>query len=91
MIQFLEDRKFMNERISVGIDVMPSDRDAREFQKLAKQIDPDRYFTLYGCQSCINTLVKFVFDNEEQLETEKIIKKATFPVQKPKFPKDRIN
>ena len=62
-IQFLEDRQFMADRLAAGVDVHPSDDEAKEFQRLAKLIDPDRYFTLYGCQSCINELVKFVFDN----------------------------
>ena len=83
MNEFLEKRYFMRERLELGIDVHPSDDEAREFQRLAKEIDPQRYFTLYGCQSCINSLVKFVFDNAGKLE-DKLdgkVKKVTFPKQ----------
>jgi len=76
MNQFLVERHFMKERLDLGIDVHPSDADAKQFQKLAKEIDPARHFTIYGCQSCINSLVKFVFDNQKT-----IIKKQTFPKQ----------
>ena len=52
------------ERSKAGIDVHLSDDEAKEFQAAAKVIDPQRYFTIYGCQECINTLVKFVFTNQ---------------------------
>ena len=74
MIQFLEQNNFLNERLSAGIDVHPSDSDLKEFQNLAKEIEPDRYFTIYGCQSCVNDLVKFVYDHQKTF-----IKKETFP------------
>lgn len=68
----------MYDRLNAGVDVHPSDQDAKEFQNLAKLIDPDRYFTVYGCQKCINELVKFVFDNADKLPTT-FIKAAKFP------------
>lgn len=78
-IQFLEDRQFLAERLAVGIDVHPADDEAKEFQRLAKLIDPERYFTVYGCQSCINELVKFVFDNAGKIPAT-FVKKANFPL-----------
>ena len=38
--------------------------DLKTFQTIAKTIDADRYFTIYGCQSCVRELVKFVYDNQ---------------------------
>lgn len=78
MIKFLQERSFMQERLELGIDVHPSDDELKEFQKLAKKIDPDRYFTIYGCQKCVNELVKFVFDAQKEN-----VKKVTFPLQTP--------
>ena len=61
---FLEANKFLNERINLDIDIYPGDDDLKTFQKIAKTIDADRYFTIYGCQSCVRELVKFVYDNQ---------------------------
>lgn len=68
MIALLENNKHLIERISLGIDIYPSDGELKEFQQLAKQIDADRHFTIYGCQSCVKTLVKFVFDNQTKIK-----------------------
>ncbi len=81
MDQFLSDRFFLKERLDKGIDIHIPDEDARTFQKLAKQIDKERHFTIYGCQSCINDLVKFVFDNQKTT-----IRRETFPSAKTKEP-----
>jgi len=66
MIQFLEDRRFLQERLVHGIELHLNDNELKEFQAIAKQYDKDRYFTIYGCQSCVQTLVKFVFDNYDK-------------------------
>lgn len=60
---FLESNKFLNERIDLDIDIYPGDEDLKTFQKIAKTIDAERYFTIYGCQSCVRDLVKFVYEN----------------------------
>jgi len=62
--EFLEANKFLIERIDLDIDIYPGDDDLKTFQKIAKTIDAERYFTIYGCQSCIRELVKFVYDNQ---------------------------
>jgi hypothetical protein len=62
---FLEANKFLIERIDLDIDIYPGDEDLKTFQKIAKTIDADRYFTIYGCQSCVRELVKFVYDNQK--------------------------
>jgi hypothetical protein len=58
---FLEANKFLNERINLD----PGDEDLKTFQKIAKTIDAERYFTIYGCQSCVRDLIKFVYDNQK--------------------------
>lgn len=66
MIQFLEDRRFVQERLTQGIELHLNDNELKEFQTFAKQYDKERYFTIYGCQSCVQSLVKFVFDNYDK-------------------------
>lgn len=61
--EFLEGNKFLNERIDLDIDIYPGDDVLKTFQKIAKTIDAERYFTIYGCQSCVRDLIKFVYDN----------------------------
>jgi hypothetical protein len=65
--EFIQANQFLKDRIDQGIDIYPSDDEAKQFQTIAKTIDPERYFTLYGCQSCIVELVKFVFDNWKEV------------------------
>lgn len=60
---FLEANKFLKERIDLDIDIYPGDEDLKTFQKIAKTIDAERYFTIYGCQSCVRDLIKFVYEN----------------------------
>ena len=74
MIQFLLDNQFLKERIDAGIEIHPSDSDLKEFQRLAKEIDKERHFTIYGCQSCVQDLVRFVYDNQKTF-----VKKESFP------------
>lgn len=61
--EFLEQHKYLAERIELSIDIYPGDDVLKEFQKIAKTIDSERHFTIYGCQKCIQELVKFVYDN----------------------------
>lgn len=79
MIPFLEERKFMYERLQLGIDIHPSDRELAEFQKLAKQIWPKYDTSVKGCQPCVNALIRFVFEKQGVA-----IKKANFSTPKPK-------
>jgi hypothetical protein len=62
---FLEANKFLKERIDLDIDIYPGDEDLKTFQKIAKTIDAERYFTIYGCQSCVRDLIKFVYEKVE--------------------------
>lgn len=60
---FLKANEFLFERVKMGIDLHPSDNDLKQFQAIAKEIGPERHFTIYGCQSCIVVLVRFVYEN----------------------------
>lgn len=66
MIQYLEDRRFLQERLSLGIELHLNDDELKQFQQLAKTYDKERYFTIYGCQKCVQSLVSFVFDNYDK-------------------------
>ena len=72
--EFLIANSFLLERIGAGIDIHPSDAELKTFQAMAKVIDADRHFTIYGCQECNQTLVKFVYDNyvEEDLPIKEL-------------------
>ena len=63
--EFLSEHKFLAERVEMDIDIYPGDDDLKTFQKIAKTIDAERYFTIYGCQSCVRDLIKFVYDNQK--------------------------
>lgn len=66
-LEFLEERHNLYALVKEGIDVHPSKEEIEQFELLAKQIDPDRNFPWRGCQSCVNDLVKYVFDNKASL------------------------
>lgn len=66
--EFLTANAFLLERINAGIDIHPSDSELKTFQSMAKVIDADRHFTIYGCQECNQALVKFVYDNYQEEE-----------------------
>jgi len=61
--EFLSKHKFLFERVEMDIDIYPGDDVLKTFQKIAKTIDAERYFTIYGCQSCVRDLIKFVYEN----------------------------
>ena len=79
MNSFLENLRHFHARANAGQDVHISEDEIAEFQRLAKSIDPNKDFNgVQGCQSCVNNLVKFVFDKEKTL-----LKNESFPAQKP--------
>lgn len=67
MIQFLEDRSFLYDRVRLNIDVHPNELELEEFYRLATLISPHGDFSYRGCQQCVNYMVKFVFDNQLKL------------------------
>lgn len=71
--EFLIENAFLLERINAGIDIHPSDAELKTFQAMAKVIDADRHFTIYGCQDCNQAMVKFVYANYVD-EVEVVIK-----------------
>lgn len=78
--EFLEGLRYMHERVNRGDDAHISDPQIEQFQKLAVLIDKDssKFASVIGCQSCINNLVKFVYDKEKIVRV-----KMNFPKQEP--------
>lgn len=74
MIEFLQQRQNQFENVNQNIDVHISRLEALEYQRLAKIIDNERYFTIYGCVKCTNELIKFVFNNQDKLEQPEEVK-----------------
>lgn len=64
MNEFLTSQYFLYERIQQGKEIYPADGVLKQFQQEAKKIDAQRHFTIYGCQDCIQSLVKFVYENQ---------------------------
>jgi hypothetical protein len=60
-IEWLTANKNIWERQKIGNHKYLDDSEKKQLQAIAKEIDPDRYFTLYGCDGCIHDLIKFVF------------------------------
>lgn len=55
--------KYLYDRVKIGIDAHPSDIELEKFVALANEINPELNWTTKGCQSCVNELVRFVFEN----------------------------
>lgn len=64
MNEFLTTQQFLYQRVLDGKEIYPADGVLKQFQLEAKKIDAQRHFTIYGCQDCIQTLVKFVYENQ---------------------------
>ncbi len=67
-IQWLKSNQNIWDRQKVGNHKYLNDREKKQLQSIAKEIDPVRYFTIYGCEKCIKELIQFVFtefDNEQ--------------------------
>jgi len=60
---FLNDQLFLKERVDNNVDVHPSTAVIEQFENLALTISPKNDFSWRGCQSCVNHVVKFVYDN----------------------------
>lgn len=71
MNEFLTTQQFLYQRVLDGKEIYPADGVLKQFQTLAKEIDKDRHFTIYGCQSCIQALVKFVYENQKPVTNDK--------------------
>jgi hypothetical protein len=82
--EFLDVNEILKERIRLGIDIHPSDIELKRFQAIAKGIDSERYFTIYGCQSCVQALVKFVFENYKEMVTVFTLPDDVEEIVKPK-------
>ena len=69
-IQWLKSNQNIWDRHKIGNHKYLNDREKKQLQSIAKEIDPDRYFTLYGCDKCIQALIRFVFEAFDKESTE---------------------
>lgn len=60
----LDKFQYLYERVQAGVDVHPSELELLEMEELVKEIDPNVEFSWRGCQSCVNDMVKFLFQNQ---------------------------
>ncbi len=62
---WIDENKFLFERVNAGIDVHPSESDVIMLQEIAHIFAPKLDVHVKGCQDCVNKLVKFVFEKVE--------------------------
>jgi hypothetical protein len=60
--------QYLYDRVKLGIDAHPSDVELEQFKSLANNINPELQWAVKGCQSCVNELVRFVFENQKPIE-----------------------
>jgi hypothetical protein len=58
----MKELEYLYDRVKVGIDAHPSDIELEKFVELAKEINSELDWAVRGCQSCVNELVRFVFE-----------------------------
>lgn len=63
----IEDFNYLFERVNLGIDAHPSQAELEQLHTWATSISPNGDFSYRGCQSCVNYMVKFVFDNQTKI------------------------
>ncbi len=68
----IEDFNYLFERVNMGIDAHPSQAELEQLHTWATSISPNGDFSYRGCQSCVNYMVKFVFDNQSKINGEEI-------------------
>jgi hypothetical protein len=70
------------ERHRVGNFKYIDREEAKRFQSIAKEIDDDRYFSIYSCDKCIQELVRFVFTQYDKENGQSIEVKGSEKVGK---------
>jgi hypothetical protein len=60
--------QYLYDRVKIGIDAHPSDIELEQLVLLANEINPELPWVVKGCQSCVNELVRFVFENQKPVE-----------------------
>lgn len=59
---------YLYERVQIGIDAHASEIEIEQLIKAANDINPELQWAVKGCQSCVNELVRFVFENKKPVE-----------------------
>jgi len=84
-IQWLKSNQNIWDRQKIGNHKYLNDREKKQLQSIAKEIDPVRYFTIYGCDKCIQDLIRFVFcefeKEQSKLEHDSSTIQGTVPAE----------
>jgi hypothetical protein len=80
--QWLQANYNIWERHRVGNFKHIDREEAKRFQSIAKEIDDDRYFSIYSCDKCIQELVRFVFTQYDKENGKSIEVKGSEEVSK---------
>jgi hypothetical protein len=65
------DLQYLYERVKLGIDAHPSDNEVNQLISLAKEINPQLDWAVKGCQSCVKSLILFVFETKKIEDADK--------------------
>ena len=57
--------QYLYDRVKIGIDAHPSDNELEQLISLAKEINPKLEWAVKGCQSCVKSLILFVFETKK--------------------------
>jgi hypothetical protein len=63
--------QYLYDRVKIGIDAHPSDIEVNQLIDLAKEINPELEWAVKGCQSCVKSLILFVFESKKQENANK--------------------
>lgn len=63
--------QYLYDRVKIGIDAHASDAELEQLTSLANEINPELAWAVRGCQSCVNELVRFVFENQKVKDADK--------------------
>lgn len=63
--------QYLYDRVKIGIDAHASDTEIQQLTSLANKINPELSWAVRGCQSCVNELVRFVFENKKVKDADK--------------------
>jgi hypothetical protein len=59
---------YLYDRVKLGIDAHASDLEIEQLISEANLINPELPWAVKGCQSCVNELVRYVFENQKPIE-----------------------
>lgn len=64
----MTDLQYLYDRVKLGIDAHASEIEIQQLINEANLINPELQWVVKGCQSCVNELIRFVFENQKLIE-----------------------